>query len=411
MSDNIKFAQLQAFVVAGAGAIIGDTEITLSSFESIDGVALTMANFGTKGFATIEPNSGTQEEQISFTGVTQNLNGTATLTGVSNVLFLSPYTETSGLAKTHSGGVKFVISNTSGFYHTFANVDDDETVTGVWTFTQPKYPRMDNVFVFPTDPEQLVPKAYADSLAFNGAPNASTSVQGLVQEATVSELNAGTATGSTGALLFGSPADFASSIYGIQLPSSGQKDALAGDAGTPSSTNKYLTEQSVPSGSMMMYAGSAAPTGWLLCDGTSYLRATYANLFTAIGSVYGSADGTHFNVPDMRGRTPIGVGTGTGGGAAGTGLPTGGTSLTAVALSTWKGEETHVLTTSELASHSHAVQVWTSGSATVSHIDAGAAQFNATAATSTLPVTTTAGSDSPHNNIQPVMGVNFIIRI
>ena len=56
----------------------------------------------------------------------------------------------------------------------------------------------------------------------------------------------------------------------------------------------------------------ATPTtisGWLLCDGGSYLRAgTYATLFAAIGTTYGSVDGTHFSVPDFRGRVASGVG-------------------------------------------------------------------------------------------------------
>lgn len=134
MADNQLFAQLQPFTLAGAGVIIGDTTAILSSFKTIDGVNLTMANFGDKGFGTLEPGSGTLEEQISFTGVTQNSNGTATLTGVSNVLFIAPYTETSGLAKTHAGGVQFVISNTSGFYNRLASKSDDETITGKWTF-------------------------------------------------------------------------------------------------------------------------------------------------------------------------------------------------------------------------------------------------------------------------------------
>ncbi len=124
-------AQLQSFTLAGSGAVIGETTLTLSSFKSIDGVNLSMADFGTIGFATIEPNSGTQEEQISFTGVTQNSNGTATLTGIQSVLFLSPYTQSSGLSKTHSGGVKFVISNTSGFYNALEN--SKVTGFGAWS--------------------------------------------------------------------------------------------------------------------------------------------------------------------------------------------------------------------------------------------------------------------------------------
>lgn len=65
-------------------------------------------------------------------------------------------------------------------------------------------------------------------------------------------------------------------------------------------------------GSIIMYGGAAAPSGYLLCDGSSVLRATYPDLFTAIGTAYGTADGTHFNVPDFRGIFPRGV-TGTSG--------------------------------------------------------------------------------------------------
>jgi len=69
----------------------------------------------------------------------------------------------------------------------------------------------------------------------------------------------------------------------------------------------------VPPGAATMYAGAAAPAGWLLCDGTAVSRTAYANLFNAIGTAYGTGDGsTTFNVPDLRGRVPLGVGTGTG---------------------------------------------------------------------------------------------------
>lgn len=55
------------------------------------------------------------------------------------------------------------------------------------------------------------------------------------------------------------------------------------------------------------YAGASAPAGWLLCYGQAVSRATYADLFTAIGTTYGVGDGsTTFNLPDMRGRTPLG---------------------------------------------------------------------------------------------------------
>lgn len=62
-----------------------------------------------------------------------------------------------------------------------------------------------------------------------------------------------------------------------------------------------------PSGAIIAYGGVNIPAGWLLCDGTSYLIATYSNLAAALFDsgqslyLYGSANGTHFNVPDLRG--------------------------------------------------------------------------------------------------------------
>jgi microcystin-dependent protein len=57
---------------------------------------------------------------------------------------------------------------------------------------------------------------------------------------------------------------------------------------------------------IVAYGGAAAPVGWLLCDGSSVLRATYAALFAVVGTAYGSVDGTHFTVPDLRRAFPMG---------------------------------------------------------------------------------------------------------
>lgn len=162
----------------------------------------------------------------------------------------------------------------------------------------------------------------------------------------------------------------------------------------------------VPVAMITPYAGSSAPTGWLLCDGSAVSRSTYSALFTIIATTYGAGDAsTTFNVPDLRGRVPQGVGTGTGGGSSGTGAPTGGSALTAVPLAGWKGEETHVLTVGELASHTHAVPGNGGGAGTQ------AAVVDSISATNSNPVTTSsAGTDTAHNNIQPVMGLNFIIK-
>jgi hypothetical protein len=77
---------------------------------------------------------------------------------------------------------------------------------------------------------------------------------------------------------------------------------------------------SVPSGAMAMWPAAAAPAGWLLCQGQSVLRTDYPALFTAIGVVFGSVDGTHFTLPNMQQRFPLGVAAaGTGNALAGIG--------------------------------------------------------------------------------------------
>lgn len=76
-------------------------------------------------------------------------------------------------------------------------------------------------------------------------------------------------------------------------------------SGTLSDSTSYLT---IPAGAVMPYAGSTAPSGWLLCDGTTVSRTTYANLFTAIGVTYGSGNGSStFTLPNLTGRFPIGL--------------------------------------------------------------------------------------------------------
>jgi microcystin-dependent protein len=66
----------------------------------------------------------------------------------------------------------------------------------------------------------------------------------------------------------------------------------------------------VPTGALLPYTNAAAPTGFLLCDGAAVSRTTYAALFAVCGTTYGIGNGsTTFNVPDLRGRLPTGVGT------------------------------------------------------------------------------------------------------
>ena len=75
----------------------------------------------------------------------------------------------------------------------------------------------------------------------------------------------------------------------------------------------YSTEGLNVTGIIIAYGGSAAPAGFLLCDGSAVSRTTYADLFAALGTTWGAGDGsTTFNLPDLRGRSALGAGTGSG---------------------------------------------------------------------------------------------------
>ena len=70
---------------------------------------------------------------------------------------------------------------------------------------------------------------------------------------------------------------------------------------------KSVVNTNTPPGLISMFAGSTAPTGWLICDGSAVSRTTYADLFSAIGTTYGNGNGsTTFNLPNLQGRVPVG---------------------------------------------------------------------------------------------------------
>ena len=90
-----------------------------------------------------------------------------------------------------------------------------------------------------------------------------------------------------------------------------------------------------PSGAIMSYAGNVAPSGWLICDGSSVATATYPDLFAVIGYDFGGG-GANFNLPDLSQRVPVGVGG-------------------SFARTNTGGSTTHTLTISQMPSHNHGV--------------------------------------------------------
>lgn len=200
---------------------------------------------------------------------------------------------------------------------------------------------------------------------------------------------------------------------------------------------------SEPAGIVMPFAGSVAPQGYLLCDGSAVSRTDYADLFTAIGTTYGAGDGeSTFNLPDLSGRVVLGVSNNH-------------------ALGTTGGEAAHTLTEQELPAHSHVVPAHThennitattpvlshtvnqavftynspnwhqaqygnrfyswvyngAGSAAASRsADAAIANHEEADCTmggsvtaSVASVTTSTGSGGSHNNMQPYSVINYII--
>lgn len=158
----------------------------------------------------------------------------------------------------------------------------------------------------------------------------------------------------------------------------------------------------IPAGAIMPFAGSTAPSGWLLCGGQAVSRTTYAALFTLFSTTYGVGDGsTTFNLPDLRGRVAAGVDNM--GGTAANRITSGGAGITGTTLGAAGGTETHTLTTAQLASHAHG-GVWTTYSGTADGIGGSSGSSGGGS-------TTNAGSGNAHQNTQPTIMLNYIIKV
>ena len=163
-------------------------------------------------------------------------------------------------------------------------------------------------------------------------------------------------------------------------------------------------------GVVQLFAGSTAPSGWLICNGQAVSRTTYAALYAVIGTTYGAGDGsTTFNLPDLQGRVPIGA-------------------SSFHAIGTSGGAEEHTLTIEELPSHTHTLDdiTVTSDGAHTHTVTTYTGAFdygnkNSAGGKFTIPSagshtheiigsTSSTGSGLAHNNMQPYITLNYIIR-
>ena len=157
---------------------------------------------------------------------------------------------------------------------------------------------------------------------------------------------------------------------------------------------KNTINTNTPVGVITAYAGDTAPNGWLICDGSAVSRTTYANLFSVIGTTYGTGDGsTTFNIPDLQGRVPVGY-------------KSSDTSFDTIGET--GGEKTHTLTIDEMPSHKHGMPIdsYINTDAQTNypqggHVRNGSAGVNYD--------TNSTGGGQPHNILQPYIVMNYII--
>lgn len=187
-----------------------------------------------------------------------------------------------------------------------------------------------------------------------------------------------------------------------------RESAKVFNAGLPLTSLGPITTHLVPTGTLMMFASVTPPSGFLICDGSAVSRTTYPDLWDVCGTAFGDGDGTTtFNLPDLRGRVPMGTGQGA--------------SLTNRSLGEEVGEEEHILVTSEMPSHVHTVSDTINKSAS-SASNPGAKLGTTSSSPSMYAVndgtghtiwqrnSNSTGSGDAHNNVQPSLGINFIIK-
>lgn len=149
------------------------------------------------------------------------------------------------------------------------------------------------------------------------------------------------------------------------------------------------TGPNVETGTIIIYPIDTPPSGYLLCDGASLLRADYPDLFNVIGVTYGSVDGDHFNIPNLKGKVIVGKDI---------------TQTEFNVLGKTGGEKTHTLTVAELANHTHY-------SVGHGYFPYTGGPLIATQSTSNWGISQGyTGGNQPHNNLQPYIVLNFMIK-
>lgn len=159
--------------------------------------------------------------------------------------------------------------------------------------------------------------------------------------------------------------------------------------------------ETLPVGTIIPYASSTLPEGYMICDGRALSRTEYSKLFQAIGTFFGAGDGsTTFNIPNLKGKVPVGLN---------------GNDTDFDTLGETGGEKEHTLTINEMPKHNHTFLDNNSNTyQTIATMVAGgnydASQLGGSRKYENIYVNYNGNSEA-HNNLQPYIVLNYIIKV
>lgn len=257
-----------------AGVSASQSTITLTSFtEPSSGIKYTMAYINSDiVYGTLAPSTG-NSEFVSFTGISQNANGTATLSGVTRGLSRTPgttgCTASTTLAHAYPGQTQFILSDSPCFYGEYAVKKNDEAIRGSWTFYSTSTP---HYFYNPSTlswtslaSTTLASKGYVDDQVTAGCANANTTTRGCVEIATALEAASSTQIGGTGAIL----------VYGNGMATdTPAQSSLSGTKIVMSAIGGYLAQGWINLGQTFTWTALHTFTGGVTSTGTTTVSAS-----------------------------------------------------------------------------------------------------------------------------------------
>lgn len=188
----------------GQSVGIPDSSFKLSSFkEPVSNIPYTMSYLGSSvAYGTISPQT-TVSEFVSFTGITQNSDGSALLTGVTRGLSRTPAASncvaSTTLAQPHAGQSIFILSDSPCHFAEYAVKRNNESITGIYTFASTSKPKYDGSPTFSgSDGLALVNYATLLSTAIQGAATSTETNMGIVQLANATQIGSSTASSTEG---------------------------------------------------------------------------------------------------------------------------------------------------------------------------------------------------------------------